>query len=45
MWETYTFKDQTAGYLTNWADTNLSFLTVHGAGHEVLLLCNAPSSL
>lgn len=35
MWQTYTYNDQTAGYLTKWQDTQFAFLTVHGAGHEV----------
>jgi carboxypeptidase C (cathepsin A) len=34
-WKTYTVSGQTAGYLTQWKDTKLAFLTVHGAGHEV----------
>ena len=35
MWQTYEFNGQTAGYFTQWKDTKLGFLTVHGAGHEV----------
>jgi len=35
IWRTYTVADQTAGYFTQWKDTNLGFLTIHGAGHEV----------
>jgi hypothetical protein len=35
MWGTYTVNDQTAGYLTQWTNTKLGFLTIHGAGHEV----------
>jgi carboxypeptidase C (cathepsin A) len=34
-WKTYTVNQQTAGYATQWKDTKLGFLTVHGAGHEV----------
>lgn len=34
-WESYTVNDQTAGYITKWANSGFSFLTVHGAGHEV----------
>ena len=34
-WRTYTYDQQTAGYATVWKDTNLGFLTIHGAGHEV----------
>ena len=35
IWQTYTVNDQTAGYLTQWKNTKLGFLTIHGAGHEV----------
>lgn len=35
MWQTYEYAGQTAGYFTQWKDTKLGFLTVHGAGHEV----------
>ena len=35
MWQTYTFDSQVAGYATQWKDTHLGFLTIHGAGHEV----------
>lgn len=35
IWETYTVNDQTAGYFSQWKDTKLGFLTIHGAGHEV----------
>lgn len=34
-WRTYTYDGQTAGYATVWENTNLGFLTIHGAGHEV----------
>jgi len=34
-WQTYTYNEQTAGYATQWKNTKLGFLTVHGAGHEV----------
>lgn len=34
-WSVYTVDQQTAGYFTQWKDTKLGFLTVHGAGHEV----------
>lgn len=34
-WQTYTVNQQTAGYATQWKDTKLGFLTIHGAGHEV----------
>jgi serine carboxypeptidase-like clade 2 len=34
-WKTYTVNEQTAGYLTQWRDTKLAFLTIRGAGHEV----------
>ena len=34
-WQAYTVSEQTAGYITKWADTKLAFATVHGAGHEV----------
>ena len=34
-WSTYTYNQQTAGYLTKWKNTKLAFLTIHGAGHEV----------
>ena len=35
QWQTYTVNSQTAGYLTQWANTKMGFLTIHGAGHEV----------
>jgi carboxypeptidase C (cathepsin A) len=35
FWRPYIVADQTAGFLTKWKDTNLAFLTIHGAGHEV----------
>jgi len=34
-WKTYTVDGQTAGYSTMWTGTNMGFLTIHGAGHEV----------
>lgn len=34
-WQAYTVANQTAGYITKWANTKLAFATVHGAGHEV----------
>jgi len=34
-WKPYTVNQQTAGYLTQWKNTHLGFLTIHGAGHEV----------
>ena len=34
-WQTYTVDQQVAGYLTQWQNTKLGFLTIHGAGHEV----------
>ena len=34
-WQDYTVSEQTAGYITKWANTKLAFATVHGAGHEV----------
>jgi len=34
-WVPYIVNQQTAGYLTKWADNKFSFLTIHGAGHEV----------
>lgn len=34
-WQVYTVDQQTAGYLTQWKNTKLGFLTIHGAGHEV----------
>jgi carboxypeptidase C (cathepsin A) len=34
-WNTYMYKEQTAGYLTQFKNTKLAFLTIHGAGHEV----------
>lgn len=40
MWQTYTVNDQTAGYITKWKDTKLGFVTVHKAGHEVILYCS-----
>ena len=35
MWQTYTVSEQTAGYFSQWKDTKMGFLTIHGAGHEV----------
>jgi carboxypeptidase C (cathepsin A) len=35
LWREYIVDGQLAGYRTTWAHTNLAFLTVHGAGHEV----------
>jgi carboxypeptidase C (cathepsin A) len=35
MWSSYMVSGQTAGYQTQWANTKLGFLTIHGAGHEV----------
>lgn len=35
MWSPYQVNNQTAGYITQWKDTNMAFATVHGAGHEV----------
>jgi carboxypeptidase C (cathepsin A) len=34
-WQQYKVANQTAGYVTKWKDTGLTFMTVHGAGHEV----------
>ena len=34
-WRKYEVDGQVGGYLTQWKDTNLGFLTIHGAGHEV----------
>jgi carboxypeptidase C (cathepsin A) len=34
-WSVYTVDKQTAGYLTQWKNTKLGFLTIHRAGHEV----------
>jgi len=34
-WRPWTVANQTAGYLTKWANTRFAFMTVHGAGHEV----------
>lgn len=34
-WSVYTYNQQTAGYLTQWKNTKLGFLTIRGAGHEV----------
>jgi len=34
-WQTYYFDEQVAGYATQWKNTKLGFLTIHGAGHEV----------
>ena len=34
-WSVYTVDQQTAGYLTQWKNTKLGFLTIHRAGHEV----------
>jgi hypothetical protein len=36
-WQTYTVAGQTAGYSTKWENTKLGFVTVHGAGHEVII--------
>jgi carboxypeptidase C (cathepsin A) len=35
IWQKYEVAGQTAGYFSEWKDTKLGFLTVHGAGHEV----------
>lgn len=35
IWQTYEVNGQVAGYFSEWKDTKLGFLTVHGAGHEV----------
>jgi carboxypeptidase C (cathepsin A) len=35
MWSEYLYNDQLAGYHTTWYNTNLTFLTIHNAGHEV----------
>jgi carboxypeptidase C (cathepsin A) len=35
IWKTYVYKGQTAGYLTKWKKSHFTFLTIHGAGHEV----------
>lgn len=34
-WQPYMVAGQTAGYFTQWKNTKLGFLTIHGAGHEV----------
>jgi len=34
-WVAYTVNGQVGGYQTKWENTNFSFLTVRGAGHEV----------
>ena len=34
-WNEYVVNGQTAGYFTQWKNTKLGFLTIHGAGHEV----------
>lgn len=34
-WQQYKVSNQTAGYMTQWKNTGLTFMTVHGAGHEV----------
>jgi carboxypeptidase C (cathepsin A) len=34
-WQTYTYNEQTVGYITKWKNTKLAFVTVHNAGHEV----------
>lgn len=34
-WGSYIVNEQVAGYLTQWKNTKLGFLTVRGAGHEV----------
>lgn len=36
-WQTYYFNGQPSGSITNWKNTKLVFMTVHGAGHEVPL--------
>ena len=36
QWQTYVVNNQLAGFLTKWTNTKLAFLTVHGAGHEVI---------
>ena len=35
IWRKYEVAGQVAGYFSEWKDTKLGFLTVHGAGHEV----------
>jgi hypothetical protein len=35
MWSEYLHDNQLGGYYTTWDKTNLTFLTVHNAGHEV----------
>ena len=35
IWQSYEVNDQVAGYFSQWKDTKLGFLTIHGAGHEV----------
>lgn len=35
MWKEYLVDGQVAGFRTVWDQTGLTFLTIHGAGHEV----------
>lgn len=35
MWAEYLYNNQLGGYYTTWKNTNLTFLTIHNAGHEV----------
>jgi len=35
VWQPYFLGDQPSGYVTYWNNSGLSFVTVHGAGHEV----------
>lgn len=37
MWSEYVYDEQLAGYYTTWKDIDLTFLTIHNAGHEVNL--------
>ena len=34
-WTNYIYEKQIAGFLTKFLGVKLSFLTIHGAGHEV----------
>lgn len=38
MWAEYLHDSQLAGYFTTWENTNFTFLTIHNAGHEVLIV-------
>lgn len=38
MWAEYLYNGQLAGYQTTWENTNLTFLTIHNAGHEVIII-------